>query len=123
MAADELDIISPPEVILAIGGRDYRVTAVTIGRLPGFVRAAQPLLTHIAVLVSPAHQAQRAAAVLAMLDAEGDRVVDLMAAATGASRDAMAAASVAETLAAFPEIIRINGDLFSAAEGATATAG
>lgn len=107
----DLDVIKPAGTPATFNGQPIEVKPLTIGKLPGFARAIQPIGGVIEQIAKG--QAQLNIATLIGLVADhGCAIVDAVSIATGIERDKLNEATPDELIELVAVVLKVNADFF-----------
>lgn len=111
-APDDFEAIDPAAlgvVELGEGAQAWRgqVRALKVGQLPAFARALRPLADRVQAIIAGGLTVE---AVLALVETDFDRVVELLHVATGAPAEAVREATIDQALGAVLAVLAANKD-------------
>ena len=100
------NVLEIPQDKIQLGGTEYTITPVRMGKIQSFSRAVEPIVGDLLKVVDSGE-------VLPLISNHGDRVIEAVSVATGIDRDQLEAALPDEFIALVSAVVRINGDFFA----------
>lgn len=105
---DDCDFIEPSKTTVTFDGTSFEITALRIGQIPAFTKAAKPLIDRLNVMALTTDPATLAG----LIADHGDALIEAVAIAARAPREKVEQAMPDEFLTAVLTVLKVNKDFF-----------